>query len=160
MGAGKSSIGKKVAKILGRTFLDTDAVVVRENGPIPEIFAAHGETRFRELEKAAVAACVAEGAVVALGGGAVLNPDTRALLAGHDVVLLTVAPRIVASRISGGVGRPMLAGEEDPMTRWVRIRDERMPHYENVADVTFDTSTGRIQAVADEVAAWAQRRNS
>ena len=159
MGAGKSSIGKKTAKALGRAFIDTDAVIVREHGDIPTLFAEHGEAHFRELEREAVADAVATGNVVALGGGAVLADATRELLATHDVVLLTVHPRTVASRIVMG-GRPLLDGDEDPVARWIRIRDERMPLYEEVADVTFDTSTGRIQAVVDEIATWARRRNA
>lgn len=159
MGAGKSSVGKKTAKILGRRFVDTDAIVVRDHGPIPKIFVEAGEARFRELERAAVAEALATGGVVALGGGAVLAPETRALLTLHDVVLLTVQARIVAGRIAMG-GRPLLDGEEEPLQRWTRIRDERMPVYQEVADVTFDTSTGRIQAVVDEIAEWAKRRNA
>lgn len=158
MGAGKSSIGKKLAKVLERSFIDTDAVIAREHGPIPEIFAEHGEAHFRELEQRAVADAVAGGGVVALGGGAVLTAATRELLAEHDVVLLTVEPRVVAGRIAGG-GRPLLAGE-DPMQRWLRIRDERRPLYEEVADATFDTSTGRIQAVVERIADWVRGNRS
>lgn len=159
MGAGKSSVGKKTAKLLGRTFVDTDAIVVREHGPIAKIFVEQGEARFRELEGRAVAEALASGGVVALGGGAVMSPQTRALLRDHDVVLLTVSARIVASRIAMG-GRPLLDGDEDPLARWSRIRDERMPVYDEVADVTFDTSSGRIQAVVEDIAEWAKRRIS
>lgn len=159
MGAGKSSIGKKVAKLLGRAYVDTDAMVVRDHGVIAEIFVDKGEAYFRELERQAVATALQSGGVVALGGGAVLLPASRELLTNHDVVLLTVQPRVVAGRIAMG-GRPLLEGDEDPLTRWIRIRNERMPLYEEVADVTFDTSTGRIQAVVDDIADWAKRRNA
>lgn len=159
MGAGKSSIGRKVAKSLGRTFIDTDSVIVREHGPIPEIFAAHGEPHFRALERDAVAAAVATGSVVALGGGAVLDPSTRTLLGEHDVVLLTVSERVVAHRIAGG-GRPLLAGDEDPVARWRRIMTERRPLYEEVADATFDTSSGRIATVVENIADWVRGRHA
>lgn len=156
MGAGKSSIGRKVAKMLGRTFTDTDSVVVREHGPIPAIFETHGEAHFRELEHIAVRNAVAGGGVVALGGGAVLDERTRELLKDHDVVYLTVSVRVVAGRISGG-GRPLLTGG-DPVARWKKIANERRPLYEAVADATFDTSTGRIQSVVGDIAMWAEGR--
>ena len=84
MGAGKTSIGKRVAKQLGLRFADSDAAVVRAHGPIDRIFAEYGEPHFRELERAAVAEALRAGGVVALGGGAVLHPQTQRDLA--DVV--------------------------------------------------------------------------
>lgn len=153
MGAGKTSIGRRVAKTLGVPFTDTDALVVREHGPIEKIFADLGEQRFREIERAAVAAALESGGVVALGGGAVTDADTRGLLGDHRVVLLTVEPRIVAARIAG-TSRPLLAGE-DPVARWQEIYAARRPVYEELADATFDTSRGPLSAVVDAIAAWA-----
>lgn len=153
MGAGKTSIGRRVARSLGVPFTDTDKVVVREHGPIPALFEAHGESRFREVERVAVIESLARGGVVALGGGAVLDPATRADLADHRVVLLTVAPHIVASRIGGG-DRPLLAGE-DPIARWTRIYAERRPVYESIADVAFDTSSGPLAGVVAQIVDWA-----
>ena len=154
MGSGKTSIGRRVAKRLGVPFTDTDKAVAAAHGPIPEIFAAHGEAHFRALERDAVQAALAHGGVVALGGGAVLDPTTRASLADHRVVLLTVDPRVVRGRLGDG-GRPLLAGE-DPMERWTRIAEERRPVYDEVADVVFDTSRGPLQDVVDAIVAWAQ----
>lgn len=153
MGAGKTSIGRRVAKTLGVPFADSDAAVVRAHGPIDRIFAEQGEARFRELERDAVAEALAAGGVVALGGGAVMDPQTRTLLAGHRVVLLTVEPRVVASRIQGTT-RPLLQAE-DPLTRWLAIYEARRPVYEELADATFDTSHGPLSAVADAIAVWA-----
>ncbi|GAA5027408.1 shikimate kinase [Microbacterium fluvii] len=155
MGAGKTSVGRRVARALGVPFSDTDKIVVRDHGPIPELFVTHGEARFRELERAAVAEALSTGGVVALGGGAVLDAQTRAALAEHRVVLLTVAPHIVSSRILGS-GRPLLAGDDDPIARWRRIYQERRPVYERVADVTFDTSSGPLSNVVADIVAWAQ----
>ncbi|QCQ15990.1 shikimate kinase [Microbacterium sp. RG1] len=156
MGAGKTSIGKRVAKILELGFVDTDAIVVRSHGPIADIFTTHGEARFRELEREAVTQSLAQGGVVSLGGGSVLDPDTRADLRAHRVALLTVSPAIVAGRIGGG-HRPLLAAEgEDPVARWRRILDERMPLYTDVADATFDTSHGPLSDVVDQIVAWAR----
>lgn len=153
MGAGKTSVGRKVAKALGRRFYDSDAAVVREHGPIEALFAEHGEARFRELEREAVAAGLATGGVVSLGGGAVLHPLTRADLSGHRVVLLTVSPRVVAGRVRDSA-RPLLQGD-DAIQRWTAIFQERLPVYEELADVTFDTSSGPLQHVVDAIVAWA-----
>lgn len=155
MGAGKTSIGRRVARALGRPFRDTDRIVVRDHGPIPAIFAAHGESYFRELERTAVAEALTAGGVVALGGGAVLDAETRERLAAHHVVLLTVAPHVVASRIHGD-DRPLLGGE-DPVERWLRIYEERRPLYEAAADIAFDTSSGPLSGVVDDIVAWARR---
>lgn len=154
MGAGKTSIGKRVAKALEVGFVDTDAVVVRSHGAIADIFSAHGEKRFRELEREAVVHALAQGGVVSLGGGSVLDPATRRDLRAHRVAFLTVSPAIVAGRIGGG-HRPLLAAaDEDPVARWHRILEERMPLYAEVADATFDTSHGPLSDVVDQIVAW------
>jgi len=157
MGAGKTSVGRRVARVMGLPFADTDKVVVRDHGPIPQLFERLGEPRFREIERAAVQETLRGGGVIALGGGAVLDAATRVDLAGHRVVLLTVAPRVVASRLGGGDDRPLLASGQDPVTRWERIFAERLPLYEQVADVTFDTSTGPLSDVVTSIVAWARR---
>lgn len=157
MGAGKTSVGRRVARALDLPFVDTDKLIVRDHGPIPEVFAAHGEPHFRALERAAVAEALAEGGVVALGGGAILDADTRADLGAHRVVLLTVAPHIVAGRIQAD-SRPLVAGD-DPVGRWQRIFLERRALYEDLADITFDTSSGPLATIVADVVAWAQSEN-
>lgn len=152
MGAGKTSVGKRVAKRLGLPFTDSDAVIVREHGPIETIFATHGEEHFREVERRAVADALQAGGIVALGGGAVLHPGTQTALAGHRVVLLTVAPHNVAARIRGGA-RPLLQ-EGDAVERWHEIYAARRPLYERLAHVSFDTSAGPLQDTVDALAAW------
>lgn len=154
MGAGKTSIGRRVARALGVGFVDTDKLVVRDHGPIPELFVRFGEAHFRALERAAVREALAAGGVVALGGGAVLDAATRADLAAHRVVFLTVSPKVVAGRIQGG-DRPLLA-DGDPVARWQRIFTERRSVYEEVADLTLDTSSGPLAGVVAEIVAWAQ----
>lgn len=153
MGAGKTSIGKKAARALGVPFFDTDAAVVREHGPIEQLFVEHGEARFRAAERIAVAEGLSTGGIVALGGGAVMDPATRADLEGHRVVLLTVSPRVVAGRVRDS-NRPLLQGGDDAMARWTAIFEERRPVYEELADVTFDTSSGPLQDVVDALVAW------
>lgn len=155
MGAGKTSVGKRVAKRLGRSFTDTDAAIVRQHGPIADIFATHGESHFRVLERDAVAAALETGGVVSLGGGAVLDETTRQRLQAHRVALLTVAPRVVARRLGEAATRPLLtAGDETPIARWERIYAERRPVYEAVADATFDTSSGPLENIVTAIAEW------
>lgn len=154
MGAGKTSIGRRVAKALQRPFYDTDIAVVRAHGPIEQIFAEHGEPCFRAFEREAVIRGLATGGVVSLGGGAVLDPATRDDLAAHLVVLLTVEPRVVAGRIRD-TARPLLQ-EDDALVRWEQIMSARRPVYEQVADATFDTSHGPLQRVVDAVVHWAR----
>jgi len=157
MGAGKTSLGKRVAKRLGRVFHDTDAMIVRAHGPIADVFAAHGETLFRTLERDAVAEALRSGGVVSLGGGAVLDETTRERLRVHRVALLTVAPRVVARRLGDAASRPLLsAGDETPIQRWERIYAERRPVYESVADATFDTSSGPLENIVTAIAEWAE----
>jgi shikimate kinase len=153
MGAGKTSIGKKAARALGLPFFDTDAAVVRDHGPIEQLFVEHGEARFRAAERAAVREGLATGGIVSLGGGAIMDPDTRAELSHLRVVLLTVSPRVVAGRVRDS-NRPLLQGGDDAIERWTAIFEERRPVYEELADVTFDTSTGPLQDVVDALVAW------
>ncbi|WP_348787934.1 shikimate kinase [Leifsonia sp. NPDC080035] len=149
--AGKTRIGKRLAKRLGLPFVDTDAVVVSQHGPIPGIFAEHGEPYFRRLERAAVAEAVAEPGVVSLGGGAILDADTRADLAETRVVLITVQPEAIAKRIANSK-RPLVTDIES----WKRLVSERRGLYESLADYTADTSSRPIETIVEEIARWAE----
>ncbi|TFV98954.1 shikimate kinase [Leifsonia flava] len=151
MGSGKSRIGRKVAAAIGVPFIDTDSVVVAGHGAISDIFERDGEQRFRELERQAVSESLAEQAVVSLGGGAVLDPRTQDDLRGATVVLLTVTSAAVAKRIQGGK-RPLVA--DGGITAWERILEERRPIYEDLAAATFDTSTGSLTELADDIVTW------
>ncbi|MET3450155.1 shikimate kinase [Curtobacterium pusillum] len=151
MGAGKSSVGKRVAKALGVPFTDTDRVIVREHGPIPGIFADRGEPAFRELEAQAVRTAMATGGVIAVGGGAVTHVATREAMAGAAVVLLTVSPEAVADRIAGS-DRPLLAN--GGIDAWQTIMDERAATYAELAHAVFDTSRRPMSHVVDDVVAW------
>ncbi|UTT54652.1 shikimate kinase [Microbacterium maritypicum] len=152
MAAGKTSVGRRVARRLGVAFIDTDKRIVAAHGPIPAIFEEHGEAHFRDLERAAVAEALSEGGVISLGGGAVTEAATRELLTEHPVVFLTVSPDAVADRLRGS-NRPLLAGE-DPLERWKKIFEERRGWYAEVSSATFDTSRRPMQKIADEIVAW------
>ncbi|PZE84403.1 shikimate kinase [Curtobacterium sp. MCBD17_032] len=154
MGAGKSSVGRRVAKALGVPFTDTDRMIAREHGPIPRLFAERGEPVFRELEAAAVRRAVETGGVVSLGGGAVMHAATRAAITGAHVVLLTVSAEAVAPRILGS-DRPLIA--TGGIAAWQAILDERAPTYDRLADLVLDTSRRPMSRVAEDVVAWVRR---
>lgn len=149
MGAGKTSVGRRLARLLGERFVDTDAVVAAEHAPVPVLFDTVGEPGFRAIERAVVQRELAAGGVVALGGGAVLDAGTREDLAACTVVLLTVTEGAVAERIERG-RRPLLV---DGLDSWRRIAEERAPLYAALADVVVDTSRRPMTGVADELAA-------
>ena len=113
MGAGKTTVGRRLAAKLGRPFLDSDAVIEERAGrPIRDIFAGEGEPAFRELEHETIADLLAgPDAVLALGGGAAGHPGTRDLLASGaaTVVYLRVSYDDVLARVGGDTGRPVLA---------------------------------------------------
>lgn len=151
MAAGKSSIGRRLARLLSRDFIDTDKRIVAEHGPISEIFSDFGEAKFRELEHTAVADSMQDGHIIALGGGAVLHPSTRELLSGATVVLVNVSEEAVAGRINNDK-RPLL--REEGIAAWRRIADEREPIYRALADLEADTSRRPMVRIAEEIAAW------
>jgi shikimate kinase len=153
MGAGKTTVGELVAGRLGVAFQDTDSIVEGWAGkPVQDIFVDDGEDRFRELERAAVAAALsAHDGVLALGGGAILAPETRELLRGQTVVFLSVELADAAQRVGLGVGRPLLA--VNPRATMKYLLDERRPLYEEVATVTVKTDDVTPPEVADAVIA-------
>ena len=155
MGAGKSRVGARLASSVGAPFVDTDQRIVERYGPIDEIFAREGEAYFRVIEREVVAEALGEEAVVSLGGGAVLDADTRADLADLAVVWLQVSPDAVAPRLAGGT-RPLLA--DGGLDRWIRIRDERRPLYEQVAGLVIDTSRRPVSRIIAEITEWAGAR--
>lgn len=152
MGAGKTRVGKRVARLLGVGFTDTDKVIVAEHGPIADLFAERGESYFRELERAAVEAALATDHVVSLGGGAVLDPETQRDLVEQRVAFLTVSARAVEGRLGEGK-RPLL---RNGVSDWQRIFDERRDIYQGLSDLTIDTSHRPYDSIAEEVAAWVQ----
>lgn len=155
-GAGKTRIGKNVARILNVEFIDTDHRIVEAEGPIGEIFVRHGEEHFRAIERAVVVEALSHDAVVSLGGGAVLDAATRESLVGTRVVQLTVTAEAVARRI-GGQTRPLLTGtSEGKLEAWRQLAASRRAHYDAVASCAWDTSTRPISVISQEIASWVQ----
>ena len=151
MGAGKTTVAQVLAQAWGVPVRDTDVDVERAEGrTVQEIFVDSGESHFREAEVAAVTAALAEhDGVLALGGGAVLDPRTRSALEGHEVVFLNVGLGDAVKRVGLGAGRPMLLG--NVRGRIKALLDERTPIYESVARHRVETDGRTPQEVAAEI---------
>ena len=157
MGAGKTTVGELLASSWGLTLRDTDQDVEQAEGrPISEIFVDRGEQYFRELERAAVAqALTGHDGVLALGGGAVLDPETRAVLKDHLVVFLHVGLSDAVKRVGLGSSRPLLLG--NVRARVKALLDERLPIYREVATVEVETDGRTAEEVAQEVREQVER---
>lgn len=163
-GAGKSTVAAALAERWQLEVRDTDADVEAVAGKsVSDVFVEDGEPHFRELERRAVTTALVEhDGVLALGGGAVLHPDTRAALdgyrdAGGVVVFLDVSLAHAAPRVGLNQARPLLVG--NPRAQWQALMDARRPVYEEVATVRVSTDGRRPTEVAEaiEAALCAQR---
>ncbi|MFH9008295.1 shikimate kinase [Streptomyces afghaniensis] len=139
MGVGKSTVGQLLAERLGTGYRDTDDDIVAAQGrTIAEIFVEEGEPAFRAIEKQAVREALAgHDGVLALGGGAVLDPDTRALLAGQRVVYLSMDVEEAVKRTGLNAARPLLA--INPRKQWRELMEARRHLYEEVATAVVAT---------------------
>lgn len=151
-GAGKTTVGRVVARRLGIAYTDVDEmIVVRAGKPITDLFTDDGEEAFRALERTVVAeALVSAGGVLSLGGGSVLAAETRERLRGHTVVLLTVGMADGIRRTGMSAARPLLAGV-NPRATFKALLDARMPLYREVATVEIDTGRRSVNQVARAV---------
>jgi shikimate kinase len=158
MATGKTVVGRRLARVLGRPFVDTDGLVEAAAGrTVRDIFAHDGEARFRALERAAVEeACGVPDAVIATGGGALLDAENRRrLAAAGPIVCLTASPEDILARCGSGVSRPLLADARSRDERLARIRDllaERAPAYA-VASHRVDTTGLGVDQVVERVRA-------
>lgn len=153
MGSGKTAVGDSLADALGYEFVDTDTLVSKRAGQsIPDIFAEKGEETFRQLESEVIAALAGrQSAVLATGGGAVLDPQNRHVFESIGLtVYLKASPRELYQRIKNDTGRPLLAGKEDPRGEIKRILNER-EHLYLKADIVVDTEDLSVEEVVDEL---------
>ncbi|MDT9697644.1 shikimate kinase [Streptomyces sp. P17] len=151
MGVGKSTVGQLLAERLGVGYRDTDDDIVAEQGrTIAEIFVDEGEPAFRAIEKRAVHQALAEhDGVLALGGGAILDADTRALLAGQRVVYLSMDVEEAVKRTGLNAARPLLA--VNPRKQWRELMEARRHLYEGIATAVVATD-GRTPDEVTQVA--------
>jgi shikimate kinase len=150
-GAGKSTVGRLLARSLGIPFRDTDTdVEAAARLRVADIFFELGEAHFRSAENDAVRLALAEhDGVLALGGGAILDEDTRKLLADHVVVFLDVGLADAAKRVGFNRDRPLLLGS--PRAQLNALMNERRPLYEGVANVVISTDAKTPDVVAKEI---------
>jgi shikimate kinase len=172
MGAGKSSVGRRLALRMGRPFVDTDELIEQNAGrTVAEIFAEQGEGAFRALEVEAVAAALTspDPAVVAFGGGAVLDAGNRACAREHGCVVWLQAPawdlaRRVASsqRRTAGAARPLLGGKRPSEDVLAEMAEAREPAYRESAHlevVTTNRSPGQVATAILSALGWEPAMN-
>ncbi|MCC7016100.1 MAG: shikimate kinase [Rhodospirillales bacterium] len=159
MGAGKSSVGRRLAKALDIPFVDADEEVERAAGcSIEDIFRLYGEAAFRDGEERVIARLLESGSqVLATGGGAFMNPRTRERIRRTAIsVWLRADLDLLVRRTSRRGGRPLLA-HGDPRATLERLMTERYPVYAE-ADVTVDTTDENIERMVDRILASLQER--
>jgi shikimate kinase len=153
MGAGKTSIGKRLAQQLGLAFVDADHRLEEVTGaPVPLIFECEGEAGFRARESALIAElCAGSGQLIATGGGAVLSAETRRCLREHGfVVYLQVGIDQQLQRLARDRSRPLLAGgdKQETLNALAQVRE---PLYREVADLVFDSDGLSLAHAADRL---------
>lgn len=159
MGAGKSSIGRRLAARLGIPFVDADAEIEKAAGmSIPEIFASHGEPYFRAGETRVIARLLDGGPqVLATGGGAFMNPETRAAIRAKGIsVWLRATLEVLSRRIKRRTDRPLLK-TSDPVATLRQLIEERYPVYAE-ADLTVESREVPHDAIVDEILAGLRAR--
>jgi shikimate kinase len=156
-GSGKSTIGRRLAKALDVTLLDTDVAIEQRTGRrIADIFATDGEKEFRRIEEEVVRSALAEhDGVLSLGGGAITSPGVRAALAGHTVVFLEISAAEGVRRTGGSTVRPLLAGP-DRAEKYRALMSQRIPLYRKVATIRVNTNRRNPGAVVRYIVARLQ----
>jgi len=153
MGAGKSAVGRYLARTLHLSFVDSDDEIESRTGvDIPFIFEKEGEEGFRKREAIVIDdLSKMDGVVLATGGGAVINPDSRSRLGGRGfVVYLYTTVNQQVARTQKGRERPLLDGL-DPRETLQELLDTRDPMYREIADIVVDTDGRKVKSVANEI---------
>mgnify|MGYP005837226937 CR=1 FL=1 len=156
MGVGKTAVGKRLARLLGFQFLDTDSLIEQKaNKPISVIFAEEGQDAFRRLENEALREALrSPDRVVSTGGGITLREENRDILMGQAVVvLLTATPVTILRRVQPLGKRPLLLGFANPLKRIEDLLKEREEAYANY-HFLVDTTDSRPDRTAASIAGW------
>lgn len=149
MGAGKTTVGKRLARQLDLSFVDLDQYIEKHTGvSVATIFEIEGEAGFRQRETQSLLELASTGnRVVATGGGAVLNPINRACMSGSGaVVYLHAPPELLYARTRHDKSRPLLQ-VEDPLGRIASLVERRDPLYREIADIVVESSAGQNNTV-------------
>lgn len=157
MGAGKTTIGIKIAEKTGRRWYDTDEIIVDKYGKISDIFEFYGEAHFRKLETEIVKELAdKDGLIISTGGGLVLKDENNAMLKKNGkIVFLRASLDTLAKRLKVDGERPLLqTSTENIRDRLARLLGERSSIYEQVADYIVDVDDKKPQDVADEILRW------
>jgi shikimate kinase len=160
MASGKSTIGRKLAKRLGWTFVDTDDVIAREHGPIAAIFAAEGEPAFRRYEHGAISAAVnsSESSVIALGGGALTFGPNQPLLRRRAYrIFIKVSAEQVLARVRKSREKRPLLGAQPTLASVRALYEARMPQYVQ-ADYVVEAERRSGRDVLDDILKWMRTR--
>ena len=151
-GAGKSTVGKFLAREIGCRLIDTDRLIEeREGRSISEIFLTEGESGFRKIEKEIVLEVLnEEDCIVALGGGSVLDGEIQSRLKNmNEVIFLNVSISNAAPRVGFNKERPLLMG--NPRQQWLQLMEKRRGIYEMLAKRTISTDNRKALEVAQEI---------
>ena len=160
MGAGKTTIGIKIAELTGRRWYDTDGVIVDKHGKISDIFEYYGEAHFRKLETETVRELVKmDNLVLSTGGGLVLKSENNALLkANGEIVFLRASFETLSKRLIVDGTRPLLQTSTESISdRLEKLMKERAPIYEHVADYVVDVDGKTPEELAREIVAMTDK---
>jgi len=160
MAAGKSTIGKKLARKLGVKFYDIDEIVVNQHGPVSDIFYAQGEQQFRRYEFEAIAGVLdEEPGIIALGGGAVTFDDSLKLLKKRTYrVFVKVPPEQILGRLRRSKSVRPLIGPTPSLTKIKELYSARMPRYSH-SDFVIEADDMSTAQVVDSIAQWLHKKN-
>lgn len=153
MGSGKSAIGRVLARMSYRRFMDTDALIVeREGKSIPQIFDEQGESYFRSVETAVLEGLTRErNRIVSCGGGVAMRKENvEAMRKGGHVVLLMATPETILKRVAHDENRPLLKGRKT-IEGITELMDARMPFYSDAAEVVVHTDNRSMEDIAEEI---------
>jgi len=154
MGTGKSSVGKELAEVLNRVFIDTDLEIEKKaKMTISDFFEQKGEEAFRKLETEVLSEVLQHPSpsVIATGGGVVLSEKNRNLMTGQHVILLQASMQEVYQRIKNTFDRPLLKGE-DLLEKIITIYDQRKKIYQQSAEMIVATDRKTVRQIAEEIA--------